>query len=181
MKTWSPVAPLALAAALAGGCAALEMPEPPDVPADLRPPATQSPFLEATASGQQVYECAARPGMPAAFQWTPRGAEAALVDLSGRPVGRHYYPGPTWEAVDGSKVITEVKVRRPSPDPSSVPWLLLASKSHTGEGMFAQTRSIQRVRTSGGIAPSETCGASNAGNVARVPYTATFYFYREGT
>jgi hypothetical protein len=34
------------------------------------------------------------------------------------------------------------------------------------------------VATVGGAAPSQACTGSNLGQVARVPYTATYYFYR---
>ncbi|WP_184521767.1 DUF3455 domain-containing protein [Variovorax sp. Sphag1AA] len=47
-------------------------------------------------------------------------------------------------------------------------------------GMLAQTASIQRVRTVGGLAPAERCNATNAAQIARMPYTATYYFYRAG-
>jgi len=30
------------------------------------------------------------------------------------------------------------------------------------------------------IAPSQRCDAGNATQIARVPYTATYYFYRAG-
>lgn len=170
-----------LAVLLPAGCASLGVVEPPLLPADLRPPESQVAFLEAAASGEQVYECARKPGAAGEFHWTQRGAVADLVDGRGRPVGRHYYPGPTWEAVDGSKVITQVKARRPSPDAAAVPWLLLASKSHSGDGTFSRVRSIVRLQTAGGIAPAEHCGEPNAGRMARVPYMATFYFYREGS
>jgi len=43
---------------------------------------------------------------------------------------------------------------------------------------LSKTTSVQRVKTVGGIAPAEPCGATNAKQVARVPYTATYYFYR---
>jgi hypothetical protein len=54
----------------------------------------------------------------------------------------------------------------------------MTAKSSSGAGTFAQAVSIQRVRTVGGIAPAERCDAANATQVARVPYTATYYFYR---
>jgi len=44
--------------------------------------------------------------------------------------------------------------------------------------VMTKTRSIQRVATHGGTAPTEACGASNANQFARVPYTATYYFWR---
>ena len=150
---------------------------PPDVTAPLRAPAGQSVFLEALATGVQIYECAAKADQPSAFEWVFRAPEAALADRSGRAIGKHY-AGPTWESVDGSRVVGELKSRDPGPTPSAIPWLLLASKSISGTGVFSQTTSIQRVQTVGGVAPSEPCSAANAKQTARVPYTATYYFYR---
>ncbi|MBB3175660.1 hypothetical protein FHW64_000043 [Variovorax sp. Sphag1AA] len=36
------------------------------------------------------------------------------------------------------------------------------------------------MRTVGGLAPAERCNATNAAQIARMPYTATYYFYRAG-
>jgi hypothetical protein len=161
----------------ATGCASRAIIARPDVPASLRPPAGQSVFLEAFARGMQIYECTAKPGEPSAFAWTLRAPEATLADHSGHAIGRHY-AGPTWESVDGSTVVGEVKARDPGPDPSAIPWLLLTVKSTGGTGVLNQTKSIQRVQTAGGIAPSEPCTQANFKQVVRVPYTATYYFYR---
>ncbi len=166
----------ALSAILAAtGCASV--PAPPEVPANLRPPSGQVVFLEARASGVQIYECAAKPDQPSAYEWAFRAPEAALVDRAGRPLGKHY-AGPTWESTDGSSVSGEVKARDAGPNPSAIPWLLLGAKATAGSGVFSATKSIQRVQTVGGIAPSEPCGAANLRQVARVPYTATYFFYR---
>jgi FtsP/CotA-like multicopper oxidase with cupredoxin domain len=161
---------------IAAGCSAPVL-APPDVPTPLRAPAGQELFLEVLASGVQIYACAAKGNQPTAFDWAFRAPEAALVDRSGRAIGKHY-AGPTWESVDGSTVVGDVKARDPGPDPSAIPWLLLTAKSSTGTGVFTQTKSIQRLKTVGGAAPSQACGATNVGEVARVPYTATYYFYR---
>jgi hypothetical protein len=59
--------------------------------------------------------------------------------------------------------------------------LLLAGKATTGTGVFTQAKSIQRVQTVGGVTPSEPCTATNAKQVAKVPYTATYYFYRSAS
>lgn len=177
---WShPRAAIALSAVILAlsGCAGSPTPTPPDVPGPLRPPADQSLFLEALASGVQVYECAPKADQPSTFEWAFRAPEATLTDRSGRSLGKHY-AGPTWESVDGSTVVGEVKARDPGPTQSAIPWLLLQSKSTSGAGVFTPTRSIQRVQTTGGIAPSEPCTPGNVKQVARVPYTATYYFYR---
>lgn len=150
---------------------------PPDVPPNLRPPAGEVLFLEALASGVQIYECAAKADQPTAYEWAFRAPEAALVDRSGRSIGKHY-AGPTWESTDGSTVVGDVKARDPGPTPSAIPWLLLSAKTTAGTGVLSATRSIQRLQTVGGVAPAEPCGVANAKQTVRVPYTATYYFYR---
>ena len=157
------------------GCAAVQPPKPPEVPAVLRPPAGQALFLEALATGVQIYECA--PRSDSGYQWAFKAPEAALADRSGRSLGKHY-AGPTWESDDGSTVVGEVKASDPGPNPSAIPWLLLSAKSNSGSGAFSVATSIQRVSTIGGVAPAEPCTAANVRQVARVPYTASYYFYR---
>src|SRR5882672_10712927 len=171
---WVITCALSVSIPVGSGCATVAL---PDIPASLRPPAGQSVFLEALASGVQIYECASKSDEPSTYEWVFRAPEAALVDRSGRSLGKHY-AGPTWESVDASTVVGEVRARDPGPSPSAIPWLLLGAKSTTGAGTFAQAKSIQRVQTVGGVAPSEPCNAANVKQVARVPYTATYYFYR---
>lgn len=162
--------PLVLAACASG-------PMPPQGPASLQPPAGQTLVMEALASGVQIYDCAAKadgsgPG------WVFRAPEATLADARSHPLGKHY-AGPTWESVDGSTVVGEVQARAPSRTPeTAIPWLLLKAKSHGGSGVFADVRSIQRLNTGGGVAPAEPCTADTLGQVARVRYTAAYYFYR---
>lgn len=148
---------------------------PPEVPEALRPPAGQTAHLEARATGVQIYECSKK--ADSSFEWAFKAPEASLADPSGRALGKHY-AGPTWELTDGSKVVGEVKAKDPGPTPSAIAWLLLAAKSNTGTGVFAATKSIQRVATAGGVPPAEPCTAANLKQVSRVPYTATYYFYR---
>lgn len=170
----------ALPAALlaVSGCASAPALVSPEVSATLRPPSGETLFLKARASGVQIYHCESKASSPPTYQWVFRGPEAVLMDRSGRPLGRHY-AGPTWESKDGSSVVGEVRASEPAPDPATaIPWLLLAAKATAGSGVFSATSSIQRVRTLGGLAPAAACSASNAGQFARVPYTATYYFYR---
>src|ERR1700755_2032435 len=98
----------------------------PDVPLALRPPADQTVFIEAKASGVQIYECAPNANQPSMFEWSFRAPEAALVDRAGTSLGKHY-SGPTWESIDGSTVVGEVKSRDPGPDKLAIPWLLLTA------------------------------------------------------
>ena len=180
MRSTYAFAAFSAAAILAlSGCASLAPLAPPEVPENLRPPAGQVVYLETLVSGFQVYECKAKPEQPSVHEWAARGGEGPLVDRSGRSLGKHYSKaGPVWESNDGSTVVAEVKARSPAKDTSAVPWLLLSAKSNTGAGVFAATKSIQRVQTAGGVAPLEVCSSANANQVARVPYSAIFYYYR---
>jgi hypothetical protein len=161
--------------AILAGCATAQTPAPPEVAAALRPPVGQSLYLEALATGVQIYECSQKPD--SSYEWAFKAPEASLADRSGHPLGKHY-AGPTWEATDGSTVVGEVKAKDPGPRSSAIPWLLLAAKTNTGSGTFSAARSVQRIATEGGLAPSEACTAANLKQVARVPYTATYDFYR---
>ena len=148
----------------------------PEVPAALKAPATQVLSLETQAAGVQIYECKASKDDATQFEWVFKAPEAELFDSAGKKIGRHY-AGPTWESIDGSKVVGELKARDNGPDPKAIPWLLLSAKSTSGTGVFSQTQSIQRLYTTGGIAPAEGCTQAQAGKEARVPYKAKYYFY----
>jgi hypothetical protein len=148
----------------------------PGVPDSLRVPDRVVLSREVPATGVQIYDCAASKTDPARFEWVFRAPEAELFDTRGRTIGKHY-AGPTWEALDGSKVVGEVKGRDDGPDSNAIPWLLLAAKSASGSGDFGRVQSIQRINTVGGKAPQGGCSQAEAGREARVPYKATYYFY----
>ena len=148
----------------------------PMVPENLRTPETEVLSLETKATGVQIYECNASKDEPTRFEWIFKAPEADLFDMAGNKIGKHY-AGPTWESNDGSKVVGEVKSKDNGPDPNAIPWLLLSAKSTSGTGVFSQVKSIQRVHTVGGRAPTETCSQAQAGKVTRVGYKASYNFY----
>jgi hypothetical protein len=148
------------------------------VPDALRAPAGEAVVVKASADGTQVYECAA--GEDAGFAWKLVGPDAVLTDARGEKIGKHY-AGPTWEALDGSKVVGVVKQKADAPAAGAIPWLLLAAKSNEGTGTFGKVTSIQRVDTVGGAAPAGGCDASKAAARQSVPYKATYYFYAKGS
>ncbi len=162
--------------ALATGCTPSSVAVAPRMPENLRVPAAQKLSLEADATGVQIYDCKASKDDPARFEWALRAPEADLFDVTGKKIGKHY-AGPTWESYDGSKVVGEFRARSDSPNVNAIPWLLLDAKSASGDGVFGQTASIQRGQTIGGKAPKQGCSPMQAGNEARVPYKATYYFY----
>jgi len=150
----------------------------PAIPERLKVPTTQVLSLQAQATGVQIYECDVRKDDPTRFEWIFKTTEAELLNSAGERIGRHY-AGPTWEFTDGSKVVAEVTALHPAPDPNAIPWLLLSAISNSGNvfGVFGGTQSIQRVRTSGGKAPAQTCNRARAGKQMRQPFRATYYFY----
>jgi len=158
---------------LLAGCAS-NIVSTPNVPQPLLPPTDAAAYLEAFAKGVQIYDCARK---DSSFEWKFKAPEATLADRSGKTLGKHY-AGPTWESTDGSSVVGEVKAKDPGPQSSAIPWLLLAAKSHAGKGVFADARYIQRVATTGGIAPPDGCSEKSLGQQARVTYTATYVFYK---
>jgi len=169
------LAPILMSTAVVTGCATSQQPALPEAPAALQPPVGQSLYVEALATGVQIYECSQK--ADSTYVWAFKAPEASLVSRSGQPLGKHY-AGPTWESTDGSTVVGEVKAIDPGPKTSAIPWLLLTAKANTGSGAFGAAKSVQRLATVGGISPTEPCMSSNLKQIARVPYTATYYFYR---
>jgi Protein of unknown function (DUF3455) len=167
---------LVLIAIFVTGCATTKAETIPIVPENLGIPDSEVLSLKANAIGVQIYECNVSKDDPTRFEWKFKAPEADLFDSAGNKIGRHY-SGPTWELDDGSKVVGELKARSNSPDASAIPWLLLNVKSTSGTGILSQTKSVQRLNTVGGTAPTEVCSQTQIGKVVRVSYEATYYFY----
>ena len=89
-------------------------------------------------------------------------------------VGFHYADR-TGGSKSGSKVVA-AKLADCSTDSNSIPWLLLQTVSTEGSGIFTKVTYIQRINTQGGLSP--TTPGSFIGEVAKIPYTAEYYFYR---
>ena len=90
-------------------------------PAPVQPPAGTTLLLTATGDGSQVYTCTEG-------HWTLKAPDARLLDEHGQVIGTHF-AGPTWRLADGSEVKGKAIANQPSPDPSSVPWLLVSESS----------------------------------------------------
>jgi hypothetical protein len=97
--------------------------------------------------------------------------------MQNKPIGKHY-AGPTWEDLDGGKVIGAVRTSIPAPLDNAIPWLLLDVKSRQGSGAFTQARAIVRMETTGGAAPDDGCDEPRTGQEVRVGYTAIYVFLK---
>jgi hypothetical protein len=147
---------------------------PAGTPAVLAPPPNQSLAFVLDATGVQRYACNATATGAA---WTFVAPIAKLLN-NGVVAGKHY-AGPTWEANDGSTV-TGARVQGATMDANAIPWLLLSATGHGGNclGAVADVTSIQRLATTGGLAPTTGCNADLLGATVDVPYTAKYFFYR---
>ena len=164
-----------LAVTAAGATAHFASAKQPPVPAKIAVPAGHKLFLVAHATGVQIYSCDVT---PAGFAWSFVAPRANLYDSRGRLLTTHF-AGPSWRARDGSTVVGRV-VDRVTLYPTAIPWLLLSTASTTvGEDgdRLARTTYIQRLNTSGGLAPDDGCSAKTFGEIARVPYSADYVFW----
>ena len=143
----------------------------PEVPLALELPADENKVhFQAYAAGVQIYAWNGT-------AWVFQGPEAVLyADMGAHSEIGIHYAGPTWENQSGGKVVGAAIANAPSPNTNSIPLLLIRAISNEGPGLFARTTFIQRVNTVGGRAPASA--GTTTGQIARVPYTAEYFFYR---
>ena len=150
---------------------------PTDVPPSLAVGPGEQLWRSFPAEGVQIYACTAT-------GWVFESPDALLLKRDGddgegdRVIVGHHFAGPTWEYKDHSFVVGARVAGFPSPLPGAIPWLLLKATSTSPGGRFSAVTSIQRLDTTGGVAPATGCDGTTLGAKARVPYTATYYFYR---
>jgi hypothetical protein len=166
----------------------------PSVPPELQPPPGNTPFLMAQASGTQDYIC-----LPsgAGVAWSFVGPEATLFvgvhgthDNTWQQVATHFLSHnpyengtarPTWQAFDTSRVWGN-KVASATVAAGAIPWLLLqvvgSAHGPAGSDLLSHATFIQRLNTSGGVAPATGCSvATDIGTTALVAYSAEYVFY----
>ncbi len=165
---------------------------PPAVPDGLQVDAPNTLFLVGHAYGTQNYVCVPSGAGVAFALFTP---EATLLDDSGEQIITHFFsPAPvdgairaTWEDSRDTSRFFGAVVKASSDAafvaPGAIPWLLLGQADvqvgPTGGDRLTKTTFVQRVNTSGGVAPATGCtSAADLGHKAVVPYTADYYFYR---
>ncbi|MFI5497170.1 DUF3455 domain-containing protein [Actinoplanes sp. NPDC051859] len=117
-------------------------------------------------SGTQTYTCAKGTFVGASVP------EAKLVGTGGRI---HHFQGPSWQSERDGSLVTAVKVGEQRRD-GTIPELLLEINSHSGpaDGILAKATHIQRLATSGGVAPARKC---RDGQTASVRYGARYVFW----
>jgi hypothetical protein len=137
------------------------------VPEAIKVPAGNKKIAAMPARGVQTYQCTAG-------AWVFLQPDAILRH-HGRAEVLHS-KGPVWTSVrDGSSVTAAAQAN--SPVPNAIPQLLLKATANRGPGIFAGVTYIQRLNTTGGLAPT---GACTDGTTASVPYTADYTFWVAG-
>jgi hypothetical protein len=192
---------LACVAILAGALmAAMQQPAhanrdlvPPPVPSNLEVSAGNKLFLVGHATGTQQYIC-----LPSgsSFAWTLFGPQATLFKDNAKQIITHFLspnpsesdmPRATWQHSNDTSAVWAMAIASSSDpyfvEPDAIPWLLLevVGDQHgpTGGARLTRTAFIQRLNTSGGIAPLSGCAVStDIGTRALVPYMADYFFYK---
>lgn len=179
---------------------------PPLVPTDLQVESGNKAFLVGHAIGTQNYFCKPKGDGVAYVLFTP---QATLFNDDDEQVITHFFsPNPdedntdptvvaeqgliraTWQhSRDTSTVWAKLNPKGSSSDPAfvrdgAIAWLLLkmagVQAGPTGGDTLTKTTFIQRVNTSGGLAPATGCDSlADVGNQAFMPYTADYFFYQK--
>src|ERR1700722_16834920 len=129
------------------------------------------PVAQLQAAGAQVYVCAKNTA--GALVWTFREPVASLLE-DGKTVGRHFV-GPTWEFVDGSRVVGEVVSKAQGATAKDIAWLKLSVKEPPKSGLVAGATSVLRIHTQGGVFEG---ACDTEGGLHSEPYTATYIFVK---
>ncbi len=128
--------------------------------------------LRARGEGVQIYTCA----QDGDWKWKLKAPEATLYDASHHAIGKHF-AGPKWRLDDGSEV--QGKLLSSKSQPGTIPWLILSAASTGSSGKLSQVTTVERSETRGGVAPASGCDADHANAEVRIPYTATYSFFKE--
>ncbi len=149
------------------------------LPAAVQVPTGNTVAMETTGVGEITYQCSAKKDMAGQFEWVFVGPDAALMDRSGKTVGKYYGPPATWESMDGSK-LTATQLAVAPAGTGNIPSQLVKANPAMGSGMMNGVTYIQRVATKGGVAPDEPCSDKIIGSKRVVKYSADYIFYKAG-
>jgi hypothetical protein len=167
---------LALCVQVAATAQAGPIAGPQTQPGDVLDPRTYAPesrpFLTVNASGVQKYACQAN------GKWLFTDPVADLY--AEKAIGAHYLNfatgRPVWELKDGSTVEAARKASAPAGAGNIAALLLEAKVTTTGSDgdRLAKTTWVQRLNTSGGVAPESAC---TPGATLAVPYSTDYVFW----
>ena len=181
---------------------------PPALPDGMAPvPAGNKLFLGTHGVGTQNYVCRPSGAGVAYVLFAPQAT--LFGEDGGQVITHYNSPNPlepntdpkvvapegtiraTWQYRDTSRVWAKIHANDPvtgkkgavTVNESAIAWLLLdrvgSLKGPTGGDKLFGTTFVQRLNTTGGLAPKTGCSSlTDLGNTAFVPYTADYFFYR---
>jgi hypothetical protein len=153
----------ASAAEVAGG----PPPHPSASPAPIDPPVGSRRLGSyRVVKGTQTYTCSG-----GIFT----GASVPEAKLAGPGGLLHHFKGPSWQSERDGSLVTATKAAE-RPRTGTIPELRLTIISHSGpaDGLLAKADVIQRLNTTGGVAPA---GACIDGTTKAAPYGALYVFW----
>jgi hypothetical protein len=179
---------------------------PPAVPPNIEVPTGNTLFLVGHGVGTQNYICLPLPSGPG-FAYTLFTPEATLFnpeDNTKQLITHFFSPNRnptergekkdtirvTWQDSQDTSTVWAKAIgsASSSTDPAfvakgAVNWLLLkavgAEVGPDGGDTLSDTTFIQRLNTSGGLAPTDCASEAAVGKQAFEPYTADYFFYKE--
>ncbi len=164
----APAAAVAAPAAVGADARAVAI---PGIAAAIKPPAGSKPIgAYLVASGTQNYTCVVAAGATTGAYTGASTPDAQLIGTGGRI---HHFGGPSWQSLRDGSLVTGTKVAA-SDRAGSIPELLLSVATHSGSGVLSKADYINRLYTSGGVAPTGSC---TTGQVVKVPYKAVYVFW----
>lgn len=147
------------------------------LPAAVQVPAGHRVALETVGRGEITYECRDKKDAVGQFEWFFVGPTAKLMARDGKTLGRYFGPPATWASDDGS-ALTGAQVAVAPAQAGSIPLQLVKANPATGTGGMQGVSYIQRVATSGGVAPAAACNTASLGKREVVQYQADYIFYK---
>jgi hypothetical protein len=167
--TSNPLAAALTSAQTLGAKAAQDIPVQPQ----LQPPAGNALSAVFFAAGVQVYQC----GNGTWSLLEPAAHLAGVTLADGAVRTAIHFRGPSWESTQDGSLVEAARVAS-SPVPGAVDELLLKATRNRGDGVFGQVTYVQRLATSGGVAPTGGCAD---GQTVGVPYSAQYRFFVPGS
>ncbi|WP_433365162.1 DUF3455 domain-containing protein [Actinoplanes sp. CA-142083] len=144
----------------------------PAIPETIKPPAGSRPVgAFVVTKGTQNYTCVVAEGATTGAYTGASVPEAQLIGTGGRI---HHFAGPSWQSLRDGSLVTAVRDKSGPPKDGAILELLLKVNSHSGKGILSKADWINRLYTSGGLAPAGSC---TAGQTVQVPYGAVYVFW----
>ena len=138
----------------------------PLIPTAIKPPPGSRPIgAYVVVTGTQTYTCG-----DAGTWGSSSTPEAELIGTGGRI---HHFAGPSWQSRRDGSLVTASRVSGVD-RAGTIQELLLKVQTHQGPGILDKADYINRLLTSGGVAPAGSCEPKTT---VAVPYKAVYVFW----